>query len=1203
MAPQIRVGDVVVAAPFDTTRPIPLGRVMVFADPTRSAGAGHEVLLVHRVVTDNKNGTYVTQGDANRAQDSTPLTADSIRGQGRILVRFVGLPLLWVSDGSWLAFTGWLLLTLVALWVVATSMIRSDRSSGPFDPGATAASDPDDPAGTPGGGPGRSATPTVAMTVPRWWTGVKVTSLLGLSVIVIAATMLAPQGASGRFTAETASAGNTWTSARYGTAEVTYPVPTVTYGGNWTGSIAGTATAAAGKILSSVSVTVQDVTDGSYWNGAGWIADPSPAPLPKVLAVGTASWSCVLPATSLTTGDDYAVHATVIDSAAVPFVSPTVSWTYDTTTPAVSVTYPVTTRVYGPQWTGALTGSASTSSPNLGLDSVAVTVKDTTTNRWWNGTSFTATSATRVVALGTTTWSSPLALSSLSDAHSYTVTATVTDSGGNVQTTPVVSFSIDTTVPTVSVSYPATATRYGPNWSGTITGSAADSALPIESVSVTIQDTTNRTWWNGAAWQATSTAVTATGTSAWTYPLASSRLTDQHAYTIVASARDAVGNVGTSSTVSINVDISTGLPVTIGYPANGTVYGGNWSGSLTGTAADPSGDLATVSVEIRDTTAGTWWNGSAWQPAATMRPATGTSSWSYPLTSAALTSEHNYSVRATATDLVGNTGSTTTTFGYLTSGAIVSVAYPANAGTYGANWAGSLSGGVTVTGGITVTRVTLTVRNTTTGSYWNGASWQATSTSITAAGTTSWSAPLSALQLVNGVTYTLTATAVDNLSNSHTVTVPWTYVTTAPTVVVTYPASSTYGSAWGGAIAGTSTANAAGLSIATGSTTVAVRDTTSGLWWNGTSFGAATQTFLNATGGTTWTFPLPASAMTSSHSYSVTATATDSGANVATSPAVAWGYFVATRLVVTTQPTNVIANAPMAPAVAVTVQDAAGHVATTDNSTTVTLAIGTNPGSATLAGGGPVTVVGGVATFPAVTVSKIGTGYTLNALSTGLTSTTSTTFNVTIGAATRLAFTRQPSATAWSNTSFTVQPAVTVQDAYGNTVTSGSYSVTLTSSGGTLSCSGNPRTTSSGVATYSSCKITGQGTYTLTASATGLTAANSTPIVVSNRPVAAPTNVVAVAGSTAGTTRVTFTASNPTTGVSSYTCSVYVNTGRTSTPVKGALIITATCSASGTTITVGTANSGTNSIVVVVRANPKTNYAAADSTAVVGSAA
>jgi hypothetical protein len=1038
--------------------------------------------------------------------------------------------------------------------------------------------------------------------VPRWWTAIKVTSLLCLAVIVIAATMLAPQGASGRFTAETISAGNTWTSATYGTAQVTSPVNSTTYGAGWPGAISGTAEAANGKILSSVSVTVQDVTDGSYWTGLGWIADPSPGPLPKVPALGTTSWTYVLPAANLRQGDTYAVFATVIDSAAVPFASPTVTWTFDTTVPTVSVTYPVNPRVYGPLWNGALTGTATTTSPHLTLAKVAVAVRDTTTNRWWNGTAFTATGETQVTATGTTSWSSPLALSSLSDAHSYSMTATVTDTGGNTQTSPAVSFSIDTALPTVSVTYPVTATRYGPNWAGAITGSAADGTAAVASVTLTIQDTTSRTWWNGAAWQATTASVPATGTSTWTYPWTVSRLTDQHTYAIVATATDAVGNVGTSSAVTVTTDLSAGLPVAVAYPVNGNVYGANWSGSLTGTANDPSGDLAGVSVEVKDTTAGTWWNGNAWQATSTTRTATGTSTWSYPLSAAALTSEHTYSIKATATDTVGNTGTTTTTFGYLTSGAIVSVAYPANAATYGANWSGSLSGAVTVTGGLTVTRVTLTVRNTTNGTYWNGSSWQASSTSIVATGTTSWSAPLTAAQLVNGASYTVTANAVDNLTNTHAVTVPWTYVTTAPSVVVTYPTGGgTYGSTWGGAIAGTTTASAAGITIAPGATSVAVRDTTTGLWWNGTAFAAATQTFLTASGSTTWTYPLPASALTSSHVYTITASTTDSGANIGTSPGAAWNYFVATRLVITTQPSTTVANAPMAPAVAVAVQDAAGHVATTDTTTTVTLTIGTNPGSATLAGGGPVTVVAGVATFPAVSVSKTGTGYTLNALSAGLTSTTSTSFNVTVGAASKLAFTQQPPATAWTGSSFTVQPSVAVQDAYGNTMTSGSYSVALTSSGGALSCSNNARTTSSGVATFSNCKITAPGTYTLTATTTGLTSTTSTPIVVSNQPVAAPTNVVSVAGTTAGTTRVTFTAANPTTGVSSYTCYAYVNTGVTSSPVKGALITSATCSASGTNVTVGTAYSGTNTIVVVVRANPKTYYAATDSTAVVGS--
>ncbi len=1238
MAPSIRAGDVVVAAPFDRANAIPVGRVMVFVDPTRTAGTGHDVLLVHRVVTDNKNGTYVTQGDANRAEDSTPLTAEAVRGQGRILVRFVGLPLLWLSNGTWWAFALWLLLTLVALYVVATSVGRGDASAGP---GSEDPSEPEDQPGptepgqdasagtatgpvasaapqdlalptlaapAPQPGPGRdqqdAGRQAAVPPVPRWWAGVKVVSLVTVALAVIVATLVAPQGASGRFTAESVNGGNAWTSATFGTAQVTYPVDSHAYGANWTGSISGNAAAAFGKILKGVTLTIQDTTDGTYWTGADWITDPTPAALPQVPATGTVSWTYSLAASRLSSGDDYAVFATATDSASVPFNSPLVAWTFDSTVPTVAVTNPVSGSVYGANWDGTIAGTAGTSSPNVTLSGVALALKDTTTSRWWNGTAFAATSLTRVNAVGTTQWTYPLALSALTDAHAYSLVATVTDSAGNTQATPTVTFSIDTTGPTVAVTYPVSGQRYGPNWTGTLAGTATDPALAITRVTVRIQDTTTSQYWNGVAWQAPSTAVTATGTAAWTYPFAVSRLSDQHSYSVTAFATDTVGNVGTSSTVTFTVDLSANIAVAITYPASGTVYGANWSGVVTGTAADPSGDLSAVSAEIRDTTAGSWWNGTTWQATATTRPVTGTTAWSYALPATALTTEHNYSIKATATDSVGNSGTTTSTFGYLTSGVNVAVGYPANSATYGANWAGAVTGTATATGGLTVTRVNLTVRNTTNGSYWNGASWQPTSATVTATGTTAWTSPLPSSQLVTGNSYSAVATAVDNLSNTHSVTVPWTYVTTPPTVTITYPVSaSTYGATWGGAISGTTTPNAAGFGIAAGATSVAVQDTTTGLWWNGTAFAASTQTYLAATGSTGWTYAMPAAALTSSHSYSVVARASDTGANVGTSASSSWTCFVASKLVITTQPSNSVAMAPISPAVKVAVQDAAGHVATTDSSTTITLTIGTNPGGATIAGGGPVTVTAGVATFSNVALDKAGTGYTLNALSAGLTSTTSAAFTISIGAAAKLAFTRQPSATAFSGSSFSTQPIVGVQDAYGNTVTSGSYSVKLTASGGTFSCSSNPKTTSSGSVTFSSCKITGSGTYTLTATATGLTPAVSIPIVVSYRQVAAPTNVAAVAGTTSGSTRVTFSASNPTTGVNNYTCSVYVNTGRTTTPVQGALITSATCSASGTNITVGASYTGTNSIVVIVKANPKTNYTAASSTPVVGSVA
>src|SRR5256884_1158203 len=111
--------------------------------------------------------------------------------------------------------------------------------------------------------------------------------------------------------------------------------------------------------------------------------------------------------------------------------------------------------------------------------------------------------------------------------------------------------------------------------------------------------------------------------------------------------------------------------------------------------------------------------------------------------------------------------------------------------------------------------------------------------------------------------------------------------------------------------------------------------------------------------------------------------------------------------------------------------DAQGNVATGFGSN-VTVAIGTNPGSGTLAGTTVVTAVGGVATFANLSINKVGTGYTLAATGTGVTPATSTAFTVAVGTPTQLVFSVQPSnATAGVAIAPAVQ--VTAQDPQGNT--------------------------------------------------------------------------------------------------------------------------------------------------------------------------
>jgi hypothetical protein len=170
----------------------------------------------------------------------------------------------------------------------------------------------------------------------------------------------------------------------------------------------------------------------------------------------------------------------------------------------------------------------------------------------------------------------------------------------------------------------------------------------------------------------------------------------------------------------------------------------------------------------------------------------------------------------------------------------------------------------------------------------------------------------------------------------------------------------------------------------------------------------------------------------------------------------------------------------------VTVVDAQGNVVIADNSTAVTLALGTNPGGATLAGTLTQTAHNGVATFADLSLTVAATGYTLTAASSPATSTaTSNAFDVSAGAPAQLVFSGEPTGTS---TGSAINPAVqvTVEDADGNVVdTENTTTVTVaigsnpggSTLGGTLT-----QTVQNGVATFPDLTLDNAGTgYTLTA--------------------------------------------------------------------------------------------------------------------------
>jgi hypothetical protein len=181
-----------------------------------------------------------------------------------------------------------------------------------------------------------------------------------------------------------------------------------------------------------------------------------------------------------------------------------------------------------------------------------VAFKDTKTGKWWNGSAFGAGTQTFVTATGKTTWMLAMAAQALTSGVSYTAVAQATDSVGNTGTSSTVSFTYDTAPPTVVVTYPVNNTTYGTNWTGTIAGTASsNSGSSLSSTKVAIKDASTGKWWNGTGFSASGlTFVVASGTTSWSLGLAAKYLTSGATYTVTGEATDALGNVGTSSTVT-----------------------------------------------------------------------------------------------------------------------------------------------------------------------------------------------------------------------------------------------------------------------------------------------------------------------------------------------------------------------------------------------------------------------------------------------------------------------------------------------------------------------------------------------------------------------------------------------------------------------------------------------------------------------------
>ena len=204
----------------------------------------------------------------------------------------------------------------------------------------------------------------------------------------------------------------------------------------------------------------------------------------------------------------------------------------------------------------------------------------------------------------------------------------------------------------------------------------------------------------------------------------------------------------------------------------------------------------------------------------------------------------------------------------------------------------------------------------------------------------------------------------------------------------------------------------------------------------------------------------------------------------------------ASQLVLTQSPSTGTAGQALSPTVQVAVEDAFSNVVTADTST-IAIAVASGPGDLTAGSTTSLSVVNGVATFSNLVLDTAGS-YTLSVSDGGLTAAATGNITVSPAAASQLALIQSPS----TATAGQVLGAVTVavEDPFGNVVTTDTSTVAIavtSGPGGVTAGSTTSLSVANGVATFSNLVLDTAGSYTLSVSDGGLTAAATGNITVS----------------------------------------------------------------------------------------------------------
>jgi hypothetical protein len=548
----------------------------------------------------------------------------------------------------------------------------------------------------------------------------------------------------------------------------------------------------AGLAANSTTFTLQR-PNGDYWTGTTWQSGVFTLGTTHGATTGNTAvnWTNAAAMPSWATQDEgtYTIQATATDKVGNTFTGTASSFTLDDTAPATaSVTTPADSALYnGSSAPTSYAGSAADNSGGGGLNANSTTFTLQRPNGdYWTGSAYTAAATalttTHVATSGSAaaSWSRNLGTTWESTDGTYTVRATATDKAGNTFSGSAITFTLDRTVPTLTVdslspnpTSGGTTVTWHANENGNYsvrTGSSCTAGTVLASGSYANQPNT------------VSTSIGAASLA-------------EGSNTLVVCVTDATTNTG-SATTTVTKDTTIPITASVTTPANNAVFrAATVPAGFSGSAADNSGGAGLAANSTTFTLQrpnGDYWTGTTWQSGVftlgTTHSAT-SGSTSVTWTSAAAmpdwtaAADGTYTVRASATDKAGN-GLNGTAVSFTldnTRPTTASVTTPVDSATYQAaavpaTFAGSVAdnaGG----SGLNASSTTFTLQRASDGNYWNGSSWQASTANLgtahaaTTSGTAAtWtdSVTLPTWSSQSAGTYTVQAKATDKAGNTFT---------------------------------------------------------------------------------------------------------------------------------------------------------------------------------------------------------------------------------------------------------------------------------------------------------------------------------------------------------------------------------------------------------------------------------------------------